>query len=213
MKNAHDRRAFLALSASALALAGCGDLLGPPEASPIYVMRPQLPVVTAPKVTWSLALERPNTPGALNSYRIAILQPGGIMDYYAKAQYGDALPNIVETALLNAFERSAALPGLGRTAEALRSDYQLLTDIKNFEARYAVADGIPEAVVTLTVRLVTSRGRISMGTTTVTRTVAASANSIPAATAALADALAGVAGEIVTWTLAFPPPPAPPTPL
>ena len=213
MKTIHDRRAFLALSASALALAGCGDLLGPPEASPIYVMRPQFPVVPVPKVTWSLALERPNTPGALNTDRIAILQPNGIMDYYAKAQYGDALPNLVETALMDAFERSAALPGLGRTAEALRSDYQLLTDIKNFEARYAVADGIPEAVVTLSARLVTSRGRISMGTTTITKTVAASANTIPAATAALGEALAGVANEIVTWTLAFPPPPAPAPPL
>jgi cholesterol transport system auxiliary component len=213
MKTAHDRRAFLALSASAVALAGCGDLLGPPEASPIYVMRPQFPLVAAPKVTWSLALERPNAQGALNTDRIAILQPSGIMDYYAKAQYGDALPNLVETALLEAFERSAALPGVGRTAEALRSDYHLLTDIKNFEARYAVADGIPDAVVTLSARLVTSRGRISTGTTTITKTVAARANSVAAATAALGEALAGVANEIVTWTLAFPPPPAPPTPL
>ena len=188
-------------------------MIGPPEASPIYVMRPQFPAVAAQKVAWSLALVRPNAPGALDTDRIAILQPGGVMDYYAKAQYADALPALVETALLDAFERSAALPGVGRTAEGLHSDYHLYTDIKNFEARYDVRDGVPQAVVTLSVRLVTSRGRITAGTTSITKTVPASANSIAAATAALGEALAGVAGEIVTWALQFPPPPAPAAPV
>lgn len=208
MNNKHNRRAFLTLS-SAFGLAGCGGLLEPPEPLPIYVMRPEFPPVAAPKVAWSLALVRPNAPAALSSDRIALLQPGGIMDYYASAQYTDTLPALVETALLDAFERSAALPGVGRTAEGLHSDYHLYTDIKNFEARYSVADGIPEAVVTLNVRLVTSRGRISAGTATVTKTVPAGANSVAAVTAALGEALAGVSGEIVTWALAFPAPPAP----
>ena len=207
----HNRRTFLTL-ASAAALCGCGGLLEAPEPLPIYMLRPQFPAVTAAKVTWSLALVRPAAPAALSSDRIAILQPGAIMDYYAKAQYEDVLPALVETALLNAFERSAALPGVGRAAEGLHSDYHLYTDIKSFEARYAVADGVPEAVVTLTARLATSRGRISAGTTTITKTIPARANSIAAATAALGEALASVAGEIVTWTLQFPPPPAPPAP-
>jgi cholesterol transport system auxiliary component len=208
----HHRRTFLALS-SATALAGCGSLLEAPEPMPIYVMRPQFPVMTAPKVTWSLAIVRPSAPAALDTDRIAILQPGGILDYYAKAQYADTLPALVETALLDAFARSAALPGIGRSAEGLHSDYHLYTDIKNFEARYDVADGVPSATVTLAVRLVTSRGRISAGTTTITKTVAASANSIAAATAALGEALASVTSEIVTWALAFPAPPATPASL
>ena len=212
MSSNHDRRAFLALSASALGPGGCGGLLEAPEPMPIYVMQPQFPAVTASKVTWSLALARPNAPASLNTDRIAILQPGGVMDYYAKAQYADALPSLVETTLLEAFERSAALPGVGRTAEGIHSDYHLYTDIKNFEARYNVADGVPDAVVTLAVRLVTSRGRISTGITTITKTVAASSNTIPAATTALGAALAGAAGEIVRWALAFPAPPTPPAP-
>jgi cholesterol transport system auxiliary component len=210
----HDRREFLALSVSALGLGGCGGLLEAPEPLPIYVMQPQFPVVTAPKVTWSLALVRPNAPSSLNTDRIAILQPGGVMDYYAQAQYADALPSLVETALLDAFERSAALPGVGRTAEGIYSDYHLYTDIKSFEARYSVTDGVPDAVVTLAVRLVNSRGRISAGTTTLTKTVSASSNSVAAATMALGTALAGVCGEIVTWALQFPQPPRPvPPPL
>ncbi len=212
MNHAHNRRAFLTLSAAALALAGCSDLVGPPEASPIYVMRPQFPVAPAVKVPWSLSLVRPTASAALDSDRIAILQPGGILDYYAKAQYADPLPALVETALLDAFTRTSALPGVGRAAEGLRSDYHLYTDIKDFEARYAVADGIPDVVVTLNARLVVSRGRAVAGNTSITRTVRASANTVPAATQALSEALAGVVGEIVTWALAFPQPMPPETP-
>jgi cholesterol transport system auxiliary component len=212
MSTTHNRRAFLAFSASAIGLGGCGGLLEAPEPMPIYVMQTQFPAVTAPKVTWSLALVRPNAPSSLNSDRIAILQPGGVMDYYAQAQYADSLPSLVETALLDAFERSAALPGVGRTSEGLYSDYHLYTDIKSFEARYSVADGVPDGVVTLAARMVTSRGRISAGTTTITKTVSAGSNSVPAATTALAAALGGVCGEIVNWALQFPQPPKPAPP-
>ena len=65
--------------------------------------------------------------------------------------------------LLDAFTRTGALPGVGRAEEGLRSDYHLLIDIRDFEARYAVANGVPEAVVTLDARLVASRGRASVG--------------------------------------------------
>ena len=202
----HDRRAFLCLSAAALTLVGCGDLVGPPEASPIYVMRPSFPVAPAQKVTWSLALVRPNAPGALDTDRIALIQPGGVMDYYARAQFPDPLPALVETALLDAFIRTSALPGVGRAAEGLRSDYHLFTDIREFEARYAVADGIPDVVVTLDARMVVSRGRAVAGNMSATRTVRAAANSVPAVTQAMSEALAGVVGEIVSWALVFPQP-------
>lgn len=211
MTATHNRRAFL-LSAAALTLAGCGDIVGPPAAAPIYVMRPNFPVAPAAKVPWSLALTRPNAPGALDTDRIALIQPGGVMDYYARAQYPDSLPDIVATALLDAFTRTQALPGVGRVAEGLRSDYHLYTDIRDFEARYAVADGIPDVVVTLDARLVVSRGRAVAGNMSATRTVRASANSVPAVMQAMTEALAGVVGEIVTWSLAYPMPQPPQTP-
>src|SRR5690606_17110402 len=97
----HDRRAFL-FTAAALTLTGCSDLVGPPAAASIYTMRPQFPVAPLAKASWALALVRPGAPGALDTDRIALLQPGGIMDYYAGAQYSDTLPALVETVLLDA---------------------------------------------------------------------------------------------------------------
>ena len=202
-----NKRNFLTLSASALMLAGCGDLLGPPEAAPVYAMRPEFPVMPAAKVTWSLSVMRPSTSAFLDSDRIALAQPGGVMDYYAGAQYPDSLPAIVQDTLVSGFERSAAIASLSREAEALQSDYYLFTDIRAFEARYAVQDGVPDVVVTLGVRLVNTLGRTTAGNTVITKTVRASANNVGAVTAALTEALAGVASEVVVWALGFPPPP------
>jgi cholesterol transport system auxiliary component len=202
-----NKRNFLTLSGSALLLAGCGDLLGPPQAAPVYALRPEFPVMPATKVNWSLSVMRPSTSAFLDSDRIALTQPNGVMDYYAGAQYPDSLPALVQSSLVSAFERSAAIGSLSREAEALQSDYYLFTDIRAFEARYAVQDGVPDVVVTLGARLVTTLGRSTAGNTVITKTVRAAANTVGAVTAALTEAMAGVTSEIVTWALAFPAPP------
>jgi cholesterol transport system auxiliary component len=205
-----DRRAFLLFSTAALALGGCGSLLGLPPAPQIYMIRPEFSSATTPpaKVSWSLSIMRPTGSAALDSERIAIIQPDAKMDYYANAQYPDSLPNLVQTVALNAFEKSGALVGVAREVDALHADYDLFIDIKDFEARYAVADGVPEALVTLTARLVTAHGRNVAGSITLSQIVPASANSVTAAVAALQLALAAVASRVVAWALTYPTPPS-----
>lgn len=199
------KRAFLSLGAAALA-AGCSDMLGPPAAAPIYALRPDFPAMPAARAAWSLAIMRPGAASALDTDRIALQQPDGVLDYYAKAQYPDALPALVQDTLMLAFERSAAIASLSREQEGLQSDYILFTDIRACEARYAVKDGVPDVVVTLGVRLVTTLGRSMAGNTVITRTGKASANSVPAVTAMLGETLGQVAAELVRWALQFPAP-------
>ena len=69
------QRRFFLMGASALALSGCGkDLIGPPEAGTIYVVRPHFPAAPAggAKVPWALSILRPDVAGALDSDRIAL---------------------------------------------------------------------------------------------------------------------------------------------
>jgi ABC-type uncharacterized transport system auxiliary subunit len=72
-----------------------------------------------------------------------------------------------------------------------------------------VQDGVPDGVVTIGARLVTTLGRNSAGNIVFSKAVKASANNVSALTTALAEALGQVATELVTWTLQFPAP-APP---
>jgi len=202
------RRDFLFLGGASLTLAGCGDLLGPPESPPIYILEAPAPVQPMAKLPWSLSVMRPSAPNALNGERIPLVQPDLTLDYYANANLPDAIPDLVQDALVLAFEKSGGPTSVAPESDALHADYDLFVDIKDFEVRYAVKDGVPEALVTLTVRLATSKGRNVAGTTTVTQRTPASANSVTAATQALGQALGAACAGIVTWAATFPAPPA-----
>ncbi len=201
-----DRRTFLFLGGASLALAGCGDLLGPPPAAPIYVLQAPAPVPPMAKLPWSLSVMRPSAPAALTGERIPLIQPDLTMDYYANANLPDAIPDLVQAALVQAFEKSGAPASVARESDALHADYDLFIDIRDFELRYAVKDGVPEALVSLTARLATAHGRAVAGTITVTQTAPAAANSVAAAAQALGQALGAAVAGIVTWTATFPAP-------
>jgi cholesterol transport system auxiliary component len=201
------RRLFL-IGASSVALAACGDLVGPPEAGTIYTVVPkfQAPAAGGAKVGWALAILRPTAGPGLDSDRIALTQPDGIMDFYAKATYPDQLPPLVQQALLEGFETTGRIDAVAREQDALHADYNLLIEIRDFAAHYAVADGVPAVTVAITAKLVTAHGRVIVGNLFVTKEGNASVNSAAAAAQALQQALQAAVTEIVTWALSFPPP-------
>lgn len=201
-----DRRLLL-VGVAALSLSACGgNLIGPPDAGPIYPVRPSFPPAAGgDKVSWSLSILRPDVPGGLDSDRIALLQPDGSMDYYAKATYPDRLPASIQRALVEGFEASGRIDAVAREDDALHADYNLLVEVRDFQAVYAVPDGVPGVVVTLNAKLTTNHGRKIIAVTTVTQKAEASVNSAGAAVAALKQALGAAVSQIVTWTLAAAP--------
>jgi len=200
-------RRLLLIGASALALSACGkDLLGPPEPGPIYPVRPTFAAAKGGKVSWALAIMRPDVPGGLDSDRIALMQADGVMDYYAKATYPDRLSPIVQQALLDAFEASGRIDAVAPEQAALHADYNLVTEVKDFAAHYSQPEGIPSVTVALTAKLTTAHGRAIVSTFTATRTATASANSAAAATQVLQRALGTCVTQIVNWALSAPPP-------
>lgn len=205
-----DRRLFL-IGACAVTLSGCGGKLldiGPPDAGPIYTVLPKFPAGAAgqAKVAWALSILQPTAAPGLDTQRIVLTQPDGTMDFYAKATYPDRLPPIVEQALLNGFESSGRIDAVAREEDTLHADYDLVTEIKDFAAHYAVPDGIPNVTVALTVKLTTAHGRAIVGTFSSVQNGTASANSAGAVVQALQQALAAAVAEIVNWTLAAPMP-------
>lgn len=208
-----DRRLLLraALPLGMVPLAACSNLLGPPDAGQIYVVRPAFgpPPAGGAKVAWSLAVMRPDVPGGLDSDRIALIQPGGTMDYYAGATYPDRLPATLQRTLVDGFEASGRIDAVAREDDALHADYNILVEVKHFEAQYAVADGVPDAQVTLVAKLSTAHGRVILASATFAQTQSAGVNSTAAAARALQEALGAAVTKLVAWTLDTAPP-APP---
>jgi len=206
MSIALPRRALFA-GAAGLILAGCSDIIGPPPAPKLYVLKPALPQDAAgAKVSWALSIRTPEAIAGLDSERIAILFPPYNLDYYAGAAWVDRLPRLVEASLLEAFEASGRIDAVAQDQDAARADYALSTDIRDFEARLDSAPGAPVAAVRIGARLLSSRTQEIVGYTNVSREERASANSVDAAVEALDTAFAAVLAQLVTWVLDRPAP-------
>lgn len=204
-----DRRLLL-IAGSSAALSACGSLdklIGPPDASQMYALRPAVPAASGGgKVDWALSIQKPDAPGNLDSARIALARNGSQLDYYANAAWPDRLPDLVQTALLAGFEASGRIDTVARDEDGLHSDYQLSTELRDFEARYAAPDGVPNVAVTIIAHVADTKSRKMAASLAVNLTEPASANSVDAVVRALNTALAKAVDQIVQWALALPPP-------
>ena len=203
------RRLFL-IAGSSLALAACGSLdklVGPPDAPQMYALRPP-PLAAQPggKVSWALSIAKPDAADNLDSARIAIARGDTQYDYYANAVWPDHLTDLVQTALLAGFEASGRIDQVSREEDTLHTDYTLLTDIRDFEARYATPDSAPTIAVTIVAHIADAHSRKIAGSLTATFNEPASANSVDAAVQAFDAALGKAVAQIAQWALTLPPP-------
>jgi cholesterol transport system auxiliary component len=206
MKNqtlAFNRRGLL-ISGAAIALSGCGSLLGPSgPPRQIYLLAPALKPVEGPDVTWQLTIGTPACDNSLDSQRIA-LHRGVTLDYYADAQWTDQAPNLIQTLLVEAFEKSGHIAAVARDSDGLHADYLLQMELRDFEAHYDSLNGIPTVVVDLFVRMLALPRREVVSSLNARHEVRASQNSIPAVVDAFNLATGQTLEQIVGWALRAP---------
>jgi cholesterol transport system auxiliary component len=197
-------RRGLLLGGAAITLAACGGIIGPqnPPAQ-IYLLQPSFAAVEGPTVPWQLAVEQPTTVDSLDRQRIAIYR-GDTMDYYADAEWTDQAPALIQTLLVQAFEKSGKISGVARDSDGLHADYLLQLELRDFEARFDTPDGAPTVVVTIVARLLKAPGREVVATLYSSHQARASENKIPAAVAAFNQATGETMEEIVAWALRAP---------
>jgi cholesterol transport system auxiliary component len=195
-----DRRFFL-IGAGALTLSACGSLLGPTEDMQVYILRPDMPKRPGPAVTWRLAVLRPAATQNLDTNRISISRSPTTMDYYANAAWGDQLSGLLQKLTVQAFEASGRIASVAEDSVGAKTDYQLILDVRNFEARYDTPDGPPVAVVRIHAKLITQIRAVILGDFETAHEAPASANTIDAAVLAFDAAFGAALGEIVDWTL------------
>jgi cholesterol transport system auxiliary component len=202
------RRLFL-LAAPATALTACSNIIGPPSSSQIYSLqtsmkgRPQ----TSSKVSWSLAIVKPDAPESLDTNRIALTRSDTEFDYYANAVWTDHLPDMIQTRLLSAFEASGRIGIVTREENGFHADYKLLTEIRDFEARYTDSKAaFPTVAVTIVAHAVNVRSRKIASSTTATFSLACAANTLSSVVEAFGVALSEVAARIEEWALDLPAP-------
>jgi len=189
--------------ALAAALAGCGSLPGPAPAPQIYLLDPPMPQKSAsPAAPWQLSVAAPSAPTALDTDRIALTR-NGTLDYYADAAWTDTAPKLLASKLVQALEASGGISGVASEDDALQSDYQLVWDIRAFEAQYT-GDGPPNAVLAVSAKLVTMKERRVIGVKDLLESAPASANAMPAILQAFDAATGRVTSDIADWLTTLP---------
>jgi cholesterol transport system auxiliary component len=191
--------------AVALLAAGCGGIFSDTPRRPLYQLKPAV-TFSAPMrpIAAQLLVAVPNAPTGLDTNRVALSRSAMSLDYYADAEWSDSAPVIVQSALIDAFEKSRAFPSVGRDSAGLRADFILETDLRDFTAVYDSPNARPRIMVALTLKLIKIPDRKIVAQHTVTRQQPAAGTTIPDIIQAFNAALSGAVEEAVRWTAGIP---------
>lgn len=170
----------------------------PPELfllTPKSSFRPDLPA--AP---WQLIVEPPTANASLNSTRIALLRSPTQIDYYARSNWGDRAPLMVQTLMVESFENSGKIVSVGRESVGLRADFILKTDLREMQTVY-YEGGPPKAWVGINAKLVVMPRRAIVASRSFSARVEAGADRLPEIIEAFDESLGKVLRQLVEWTL------------
>jgi cholesterol transport system auxiliary component len=183
-------------------LAGCELLPKVSEPVQLYTLTPKTTYKKPlPQAEWQLVVEEPTTAAGLNTPRIALSRTPFTLDYYADAAWTDNAPLMVQGLLIESFESTRSIVGVGREAIGLRPDFILRTDLREFGATYLGDDPVPEIVVRINAKLVQMPERRIVAFTTTERRMKSATPSFDDVLVAFDETLGGVLKDIVIFTL------------
>ncbi len=184
-----------ALAACEVAVPGQGPAPDLYRLTPKSTFAPELPTVT-----WQLLLERPLTNASIDTTRIGLQRSSTRVQYYARASWSDRAPQMIQTLMIESFENSGHIVAVGRDSVALRADYILKTDLREFQAEYLTGPK-PRVHIAIIARLVKMPRRSIIGSKKFEAVIEAPADTMEAIVAAFDEALGKVLKRLVEWTL------------
>lgn len=195
-------RAAFALAA-AFAASACQGLIPGASRDPprLYDLTPKSTFdQSLPRIRSQLVVETPESAAGLQTSRIAVKQKATTLDYYARAEWTDLAPRLVQTKLIESFENTRKIVAVGREGSGLRSDYILKSELRAFEARLYDTDK-PLVRVIIGVRLVKMPQREIIANSSFERTWPLEGADIDQIVEGFNEALGGAIKRVVEWTL------------
>lgn len=179
-------------------LAGCAGGLGGSTPPDTYGLSPA-PAVTGDSArNRQILISEPTALKALDSEQIVIRPSPSAIQYLADSQWSDRLPKIVQDKLVQAFENSGRVGGVGRPGEGLAIDYNIITAIRSFEIK---ADAGEQALVEISAKVLNDRNGVVAATRVFRATSPVTGSGNAAYVRALDRAFETVVAEMVSWTL------------
>lgn len=152
------------------------------------------PGMTIPQI--QLVVAQPTSPVTLDTQGFLVGTDASVTLAFPDSKWSDAIPNLIHAKLIQTFE-NAGYANTGGDSQGLTADRQLLTDIRAFRV---TSGDKPEADVDLTAKIVSNDGKV-IESREFHATAPVEKMEASSAAAALNQAFAKVATELVTWTL------------
>jgi len=158
-----------------------------------------VPAVEGPSArSRQILVPQPSALKALDSDQIVIRPSPSEIQYLAKSQWSDSLSKMVQARLVQAFENTGRLGGVGMPGQGLAIDYQVVTDIRAFEVQ---TSGAGTAVVEISAKLLNDRNGTVRAQKVFRAAVPVRGTGSAAFVKGLDAAFATVTADIVGWTL------------
>lgn len=147
------------LLAMALALAGCTSSLleSNAKAPDTYRLAGEALADRGGRLPLALAVARPRAGPALDTDRIAVVQPDSRFDYFAGLRWSEAAPQMLQQQLVWALTADGRFEAVVAAPSRVPTDLRLDVELRRFEAVYSAAGTPPEVRVELQVSLVDTR--------------------------------------------------------
>jgi cholesterol transport system auxiliary component len=199
------RRVALALLAggAGASLAGCGTVINAAAGNPPRLFRLSSKSTfpdDIPDVDWQLVVDTPSAPASINTNRIGLMETPYRFNYFAEASWVDRAPLMVQNLIIESFDNSEAIIGVGPASIGLRPNFVLQPELREFQAHQ---EGDSQRVnVTINVRLVQMPERIIIAVEHFSRETIVPAGAIDPVIDGFDEALGKVLKRLVVWTLA-----------
>ncbi len=206
-------RCLVSVAVLSVLLSACVELPGSGDPSRLYVLTPKSTFPeNMPTVDWQLLVEVPVSAAGLNTARIAARHSPIELNYIGAANWTDFVPRMVQSLLVESFENSGKIVGVGREAIGLRSDYLLKTEVREFQAEFdgtkigsakatTAPENPPEVRVRINAKLIKMPQRSIIASQTFENLVKSDENSMNSIIHAFDDALGKALKDIVVWSL------------
>ncbi|MEO5621932.1 MAG: ABC-type transport auxiliary lipoprotein family protein [Dokdonella sp.] len=184
-----------------LALTGCGSLLNV-QRTPFTIYSPRYTAAASPgpSVNWQLIVETPLSSDTLDSARIQVMPTPGVLEVLPAARWRDSTPAMLRGLIVQGFEQSGRIVGVGSASSGMRADFALAVELRDFQLEMRA--GGPHAVVRFQARLLDYSSNRVLAAHAFTADVPAAGTEAASAFTAFEMALNTVIPELVDWTLA-----------
>lgn len=188
-----------ALMLASVMLSGCGTILGG-SSGPVDTFDLSSSSVAPrshPRRHLQLLIPEPAALKMFDGQNIVIRSGPSSIAYLKGAQWGDRLPRIVQNKLLQAFEDTGRVGGVGTPGQGLAIDDQVVTEIRDF----SIDSTTSGAVVEVSVKVLNDRNGAVRASKVFRETAPLVGTANGDYVQALQSAFDRVSSDIVSWTL------------